>query len=147
MARLRALAGGARFVDGRQSNPHSTVKNNLQIDLGDPAHGEAARLMGEALQRSEPFRNFAMAKVIAPPLLAKYIPGMNYGVHSDASFLPLANRALRSDLSCTIFIAEPARPIKAANCRSIWGPARSSSKAAPAARSSIRPTPCIRSIR
>jgi PKHD-type hydroxylase len=105
--RLRALAAGARFVDGRVSNPHSTVKNNLQVDPADPTQAESARLMAAALNRSESFRNFAMAKVIAPPLLAKYAPGMNYGVHSDAPFLPLASRPLRTDLSCTIFIADP----------------------------------------
>jgi PKHD-type hydroxylase len=107
VARLRALAAGARFVDGRQSNPHSEVKNNLQIDQGDPAHGETSRLMAAALNRNEAFRGFAMAKVIAPPLLAKYVPGMNYGAHSDAPFLPLASRPLRTDLSCTLFVADP----------------------------------------
>jgi PKHD-type hydroxylase len=108
VARLRVLAATAQFVDGRKSNPHSSVKNNLQISLHDPAHSEASRLMAAALQRSEPFRNFAMPRVVAPPMLAKYIPGMNYGLHSDAAFMPLASRPLRSDLSCTLFIADPA---------------------------------------
>lgn len=107
LGRLRALAARAQFVDGRQSNPHSTVKNNLQINLSDPVHQEASRLMAGALQRSEPFRNFAMPRAVAPPMLAKYVPGMNYGVHSDAAILPLAGRPLRSDLSCTLFIADP----------------------------------------
>ena len=108
IARLRALAQAAQFVDGRQSNPHSTVKNNQQISLADPAHQEAARIMAGALQRSEPFRSFAMPRAVAPPMLAKYAPGMNYGLHSDAAILPLAGRPLRSDISCTIFIVEPA---------------------------------------
>jgi PKHD-type hydroxylase len=108
VARLRGLAAAARFVDGRQSNPHSTVKNNLQIDLGDPAHREASQLMAAALQRSEAFRNFAMPRQVAPPMLAKYRPEMNYGLHSDAAFLPLAGGPLRSDLSCTLFLADPA---------------------------------------
>lgn len=107
LGRLRALAAQAQFVDGRASNPHSTVKNNLQINLSDPAHQEASRLMAGALQRSEAFRNFAMPRLFAPPMLAKYAPGMNYGVHSDAAILPLAGRPLRSDLSCTLFIADP----------------------------------------
>jgi PKHD-type hydroxylase len=108
IVRLRVLAATAQFVDGRQSNPHSSVKNNQQINLSDPAHQEATRLMGAALQRSEPFRNFAMPRAVAPPMLARYAPGMNYGLHSDAAILPLAGRPLRSDLSCTIFIADPA---------------------------------------
>jgi PKHD-type hydroxylase len=107
LGRLRALAARAQFVDGRASNPHSTVKNNLQINLSDPAHQEASRLMAGALQRSEPFRNFAMPRAVAPPMLAKYAPGMNYGLHSDAAILPLAGRPLRSDISCTLFISDP----------------------------------------
>ncbi len=107
LARLRALALTARFADGRASSPHSTVKNNLQIDHADSAYRESSKLMAVALQRSEPFRNFAYPRIMAPPMLAKYSPGMNYGVHSDAAFLPLGERPLRSDLSCTLFIAPP----------------------------------------
>jgi PKHD-type hydroxylase len=107
VARLRQLAASGRFVDGRVSSPHSQVKNNQQIDHGDPAYAESAKLMIGALQRCEEFGRFAFPRIVAPPLLAKYAPGMNYGVHSDAAFLPLPGRQLRSDLSCTIFIAAP----------------------------------------
>ena len=105
--RLRHIAGSARFADGRLSSPHSKVKNNLQIDFADPAHGEASKMMAMALLRHAPFREFAYPRVIAPPMLAKYVPGMNYGVHSDAAFMSLGERQLRSDLSCTLFIAAP----------------------------------------
>jgi PKHD-type hydroxylase len=104
---LRRLALSARFADGRASNPHSLAKNNLQIDPTDMAHGEASKLMAGALLRSEAFRNFSFARIMAPPLLAKYAPGMNYGVHADSAFMPLGARPLRSDVSCTIFIAAP----------------------------------------
>ncbi len=107
VARLRQLASGGRFVDGKISSPHSQVKNNQQIDQTDPAYAEGAKLMIGALQRCEEFGRFAYPRIVAPPILAKYAPGMNYGVHSDAAFLPLPGRPLRSDLSCTIFIAEP----------------------------------------
>jgi PKHD-type hydroxylase len=63
--------------------------------------------MAEALHRNEAFRNFAMPRIQAPPMLAKYVPGMSYGLHSDAAILPLAGRPLRSDLSCTLFLTEP----------------------------------------
>jgi PKHD-type hydroxylase len=107
VAKLRRLAQGARFSDGRLSNPHTQVKNNLQIDHADPAYAEAAKLMATALQASEPFRNFAFPRVIAPPLLAKYHAGMTYGLHTDAAFLAIGQRPLRSDVSCTLFIAPP----------------------------------------
>ena len=105
--RLRTLAAGARFAEGRLSNPHSKVKNNQQIDQADPAYPESSRLMAAALQRSEPFRDFALPLTMAPPMLARYAPGMNYGVHSDAPVMPLPAGPLRSDLSCTLFLAEP----------------------------------------
>jgi PKHD-type hydroxylase len=107
LARLTSIAAASRFVDGRVSNPHSEVKNNLQIDQGDARTEEASKLMAGALFRIEDFRNFAFPRVLAPPLLAKYTPGMRYGAHSDAAFLPVGARPLRSDLSCTIFIAPP----------------------------------------
>jgi PKHD-type hydroxylase len=105
---LQAMAAGAGFQSGRRSNPHSQVKNNLQIDHADPAYAESAQLMAAALERCEPFRAFAFPRLVAPPLLAKYAPGMNYGVHSDAPVMTLAAGPLRSDLSCTLFVADPA---------------------------------------
>jgi len=105
--RLRAIAATARFVDGKLSSPHSQVKDNLQIDHGDGTYAESARLMAQALQRDERVRGFAFPRVLAPPMLAKYGPGMRYGPHVDAAFLPLPSRSLRSDLSCTLFVADP----------------------------------------
>jgi PKHD-type hydroxylase len=105
--RLRALAKVMKFVDGRATNPHSKVKNNTQLDYADPNYKESAQLMHVALQRSAEVRDFAFPKMIAPPLLTRYEPGMNYGAHSDAAFLPMSSRPMRSDMSCTIFLNEP----------------------------------------
>ncbi len=107
VARLRQLAAVARFADGRASNPHSIAKNNQQVDQNDPAHAEAAKIMAGALQRNEAFRGFVFPRIMAPPMLARYAPGMNYGVHSDTAFMPVGPRPLRSDVSCTVFIAPP----------------------------------------
>ena len=104
---LCRIAASSRFTDGRITSPHSTVKNNLQIDQADPAYIESSKLIAGALQRNEAFRNFAYPRLIAPPMLAKYVPGMSYGSHADAAFLPLGARPLRSDLSCTLFLTEP----------------------------------------
>jgi PKHD-type hydroxylase len=107
LGRLRELAGRLTFVDGRATNPHSKVKNNLQLDYADPGHGESSELLHAALMRSDEVRRFAFPVVIAPPLMTKYAPGMNYGEHSDAPFMALEGRPLRSDLSCTIFLSDP----------------------------------------
>ena len=107
LTRLREWASGAKFADGRVSNPHSIVKHNLQIDQADPAFRNASKLMAGALLRNEAFRNFTYVRIISPPVVAKYTAGMNYGVHADAPFIPLGERPLRSDLSCTLFLAPP----------------------------------------
>ena len=107
LARLRDIASRSTFIDGRITNPHSKVKNNDQLDYGDQAYAESSRMLAGALQRNETFRNFALPKLMAPPMLTRYGRGKNYGLHSDAPFLPIGERPLRSDLSCTIFISAP----------------------------------------
>jgi PKHD-type hydroxylase len=60
-----------------------------------------------AFGRSREFVDFAMPKRIAPPLLSRYEPGMKYGAHADAAIIQMPNGRLRSDLSCTVWIAAP----------------------------------------
>ena len=107
LARLAEIARTRPFIDGRVTNPHSKVKANLQLDYQDPAYAESSRLLAQALQRHESFRNAVFPKVMAPPMLTRYRLGHAYGLHSDAAFLPLGERPLRSDLSCTIFVSGP----------------------------------------
>ena len=106
--RLVALARELRFVEGRVSNPANLSKNNLQADHTDAKYAESVQLVSGALVRSREFVDFAMPKRIAPPLLCRYEPGMQYGGHADAALIQLANTRLRSDLSCTVFLIDPA---------------------------------------
>lgn len=106
VAALRGIAATAKFVDGRISNPHSKVKNNLQ--LHEPlAYQETAKIVLEAMRTHEDFNNFALPIAVAPPLMSRYTPGMRYGPHFDVAFLQVGNDTLRSDLSCTVFLNEP----------------------------------------
>jgi len=41
-------------------------------------------------------------------MMARYTNEMRYGAHADAAFLQLGNMGLRSDLSATIFLSDPA---------------------------------------
>jgi PKHD-type hydroxylase len=104
---VREIAATARFVDGRISNPHNTSKANLQTDPSDSGAQHASQIAIQALKRCESARNFIFLKRMAQPMLARYEPGMKYGPHTDAAFLPVGPTPLRSDISCTIFIAEP----------------------------------------
>jgi PKHD-type hydroxylase len=110
VARLTALAGTLKFVEGRLSNPANVTKNNLQADLGAPGYAESSQIVMAALERSREFMDFAMPRKIAPPLLARYEAGMKYGAHADTAFMTVPGVAgqLRSDLSCTVFLNDPA---------------------------------------
>ncbi len=108
VARLHDLAGRIAFVDGRISNPHNQAKNNLQASHTDPAQVESTRIVAEAFARSAPFRDFAMPRHIAPPLLARYEVGMQYGAHSDTSHMRFGDAVRRSDLSATVWLNPPA---------------------------------------
>lgn len=108
VARLIQLSRELHFVDGRVSNPANLTKDNLQADPADGRAAETSQLVQAALLRSREFVDFTLPKRIAPPLLCRYEPGMKYGAHADAALIPLPGGRLRSDISCTVFVADPA---------------------------------------
>jgi len=101
------IARQAKFIDGKLSNPHNITKDNVIGDNNDPMARKAAQIALTALQRSEEAKNFAFPQRMAVPTLLRYEVGMKYGAHIDAAFLPVGPQPLRSDVSCTIFIANP----------------------------------------
>jgi PKHD-type hydroxylase len=102
------LAGRTKFLSGRRSNPHNTTKDNVIQDPADPVGQQASQIVLAALQRSEEARNFVLPRRIALPQLLRYGPGMTYGAHVDAAFMSRGGQILRSDVSCTVFINDPA---------------------------------------
>ena len=103
---LREIAVGGKFVDGKISNPHSKVKNNLQLHAG--GYERSSKILLDAMVQNPEFMEFAFPARIAPPLLTRYTPGMNYGLHPDAAYIPLPDGQLRTDVSCTVFLNDPA---------------------------------------
>lgn len=106
IAECRKIAADTPFVDGRITNPHNKTKVNEQLHDAQAYH-KSSQLLLQAFGRSEEFREFAFPVLIAPPLITRYHPGMHYGAHADAAFINLPGGALRSDLSCTVFLNEP----------------------------------------
>lgn len=102
----RKIAANATFVHGKISNPHNKAKDNEQLHE-QTAYQRSAKLIVNAMSASREFLEFAFPAQIAPPLLTRYRPGMHYGAHADAAYLPLPGGTLRSDISCTIFLSEP----------------------------------------
>lgn len=104
---LRQIGATSKFVDGRATNPHSKVKQNL-ILADQEAYKRSSQIMFDALRRSEEFNNWAFPKTMAQPWLTKYAGGGTYGVHTDVAFMQQpGGRPLRSDLSCTIYVTAP----------------------------------------
>lgn len=108
VARLRQIASQAKFLDGRMSNPGNNTKDNLQVDLNHPGYQESSQIMTNALHRSQEVADFALPKILAPPLLCRYDPKMKYGAHADTPYITTPGARMRTDVSCTIFIADPA---------------------------------------
>ena len=107
VARLQELATKVQFVDGRITNPHNLSKNNLQANETDPYYAESSGIVGAAYARSTPFRDFALPRHVAPPLLARYEVGMTYGAHADTAHMRFGNEVRRSDLSATVWLNPP----------------------------------------
>jgi PKHD-type hydroxylase len=105
---IAELARQAKFIEGRRSNPHNLAKNNVIVDPADAPGQKASQIALEAFQRSEEAREFVFPRRVAMPQLASYQAGMSYGPHIDAPYIALSPQPLRSDVSSTIFISDPA---------------------------------------
>ena len=106
VGRLRELARGATWVDGRTTNPTNSGKKNEQIKDG-AARQESGEMLAKALGASMIFNEVALPVAVALPLLSRYSPGMGYSLHGDNAYLSLGNLTIRNDLACTIFLADP----------------------------------------
>jgi len=116
LARARALLAGAAWADGRATaGPQAAqVKRNQQL----PAQGETAQalqaLVLGALDRHALFFSAALPKRVLPPMFNRYAGDANhYGDHVDQAIRhiasgPLAGQRVRTDLSCTVFLSDPA---------------------------------------
>lgn len=108
VAAVTEHARRANFVDGRRFNPHNVTKNNLVVDPADANGQQAAQIALAAFQRSEEARNFTFPRRIAPPQILRYGESKGYGAHVDAAFMAVGRQPLRSDVSATLFISDPA---------------------------------------
>lgn len=102
------LARQTRFIDGRASSLDNSTKNDLMQDPRDPLGQRASQIVLTAIQRNEAARDFLWPNRIAVPQFLRYGPGMTYGAHVDVAFMNLATQPLRSDVSCTVFLSDPA---------------------------------------
>lgn len=108
LTRLRQWIAESPFESGERTAGARArrVKDNLQMTR-DATHRKAIHemIISTLLGNSE-FRRTALPKSLRPPMISRYQAGMAYGPHVDDALMGKDNQT-RSDLSFTIFIAEP----------------------------------------
>ena len=114
LAELRALLAqaGESWIDGRVTAGYqgAAVKFNQQIDEQSEVARQARRIVLSALERHPLFISAALPNALYPPMFNRYGEGMTFGRHVDGSIRidPLTGRKLRTDISATLFLSDPA---------------------------------------
>ena len=108
---FRAWLDGAEWQDGAATGGTQArrVKHNLQLDdNAEPAIGLGQHIL-RSLAANPVFISAALPRTIYPPKFNRYEGGGTYGTHVDSAVmqLPGGQRSMRSDLSATLFLAEP----------------------------------------
>ncbi len=105
-------AAGPAWVDGRVTAGYqgAPLKFNQQIDEHAEVALQCQHLIVAALERHPRFISAALPNLIYPPMFNRYGEGMGFGAHVDGSVRihPHTGRKLRTDVSATLFLAEPA---------------------------------------
>ena len=110
---LRQLldAAGPAWVDGRATAGHqgAEVKFNQQVDEASDVARRGQAIVAAALERNPTFISAALPNMLYPPLFNRYGEGMEFGPHVDGGVRihPHTGRKLRTDVSATLFLAEP----------------------------------------
>jgi len=111
LAKARAAIDGGAWVDGSVTAGHQSAlaKRNRQLAEGSAAARSAGAVVIEALQASPTFIAAALPAKIFPPLFNRYAGGEAFGTHVDnAVRLGPDGLRVRSDLSATLFLSDPA---------------------------------------
>ncbi|WP_298232642.1 Fe2+-dependent dioxygenase [uncultured Azohydromonas sp.] len=112
LRQARALLDAAEWVDGSATAGTQALqsKNNQQLPQGSEASRALQALILRALDRHALFFSAALPKKIFNPLFNRYGGEANfYGKHVDNAVMYSRSNGqrVRSDVSCTVFLAEP----------------------------------------
>ena len=112
LALTREVLARAPWADGRMTagEQSARAKNNEQLPETCAETLQLQRLVLDGLARQPLFFSAALPKQVSPPLFNRYGGGANsFGNHVDGAVRYLRDGAgrVRTDLSCTVFIADP----------------------------------------
>jgi PKHD-type hydroxylase len=108
----RRILASAPWGDGRMTagSQSALAKNNEQLPETCKETQQVQQFLLRGLERHETFFSAALPKQISPPLFNRYGGSANsFGNHVDSAVRLLRNGAgrVRTDISCTLFLADP----------------------------------------
>jgi PKHD-type hydroxylase len=111
VAHARRMLDTADWVDGRVTAGHQSAraKENVQVREDDPVGRQLGETILGALQRNQLFISAALPLRVFPPLFNCYRGGDSFGNHVDNAVrqVPGTSVRIRTDLSATLFLADP----------------------------------------
>ena len=111
MRDFRAQLDAAAWEDGAATagTLAKSVKRNQQITDGSELCQRLGQHILRRLSSTPLFISAALPRTIYPPKFNRYADGGTYGAHVDSAlmFLPGSHQQMRTDLSATLFLAEP----------------------------------------
>ena len=109
VAHCRAIIDAAQWVDGNATSGRQSAlaKQNQQLPQDSEAVREAGALVRAALARNALFTAAALPHTVFPPLFNRYGAGQTFGDHIDNAIRSGDGVRIRTDLSGTLFLAEP----------------------------------------
>lgn len=111
VAKARALIDAAEWIDGNATSGHQSAlaKKNEQLPENSAAAREAGSVVLDALSVSALFVAAALPLKVYPPLFNRYEGGDAFGAHVDSAVRIRrgSDFRVRSDLSATLFLADP----------------------------------------
>lgn len=110
VAQMRAALAAADWTDGRETvgSQGAQVKRNQQLPDASPLRAQLGREVLAACARHPLFHAATLPVKILPPRFNRYAGGGTYGAHVDGAVMAMIDGTqLRSDIACTLFLAEP----------------------------------------
>ena len=108
----------AKFVDGRISGGTERNKYNQELFPESETYLDVLRIVEQAVRENPEFNLTAFPRYMTRPIISRYEVGMFYKGHVDKpvmnfmdnnfGLMPLGNNYVRSDLSMTLFLSDPA---------------------------------------
>ncbi len=113
LAQVQALIAAAPWQAGRETAgaQAAALKNNEQLSHDSEAMRAIRQIVLLALDRHTSFFSATLPKRVFPPRVNRYEGGSNFfGAHVDNAirYAPTTGQKIRTDISCTLFLADPA---------------------------------------